>query len=80
MTLANQLNIVAGVGNGRFEPSQNISRQEAAVMLGRLVDVLSLYIDETAQDFWDSESIAVWAADSVQKVTALDIIRSWWSI
>lgn len=43
MTLANQLNIVAGVGNGRFEPSQNISRHEAAVMLERLVDVLGLY-------------------------------------
>lgn len=75
VTLAKQLNIVEGVGDGRFDPFRSISRQEAAVMLGRLVTVLDLYIDKPAKDFSDSEFIAVWAVDGVQKVTALGIME-----
>lgn len=60
--------------DGKFRPDDNISRQEAAAILGRL-----LALDETATEttFADNAAIADWAAQHVAAVTAAGIVKGY---
>jgi hypothetical protein len=70
VTLAYNLGIVNGVGEGRFNPDGAITRQEAATMLANLsVEVLGMEIGSAPPDYGDAASIADWAAASVGFVT-----------
>ena len=61
--------IVAGVGQGRFEPNRTITREEMAVMLNKfLASQNKSYAATGYGNFSDGGSIAVWAKDSVDKM------------
>ncbi|HZK26028.1 MAG TPA: S-layer homology domain-containing protein, partial [Thermoclostridium sp.] len=56
--------VTVGIGNNMFDPSNNITRQEAAVMLYRAFNMQ--VEDQSASDkFADTKLIASWAKDAV---------------
>lgn len=62
--------IIAGVSQGRFEPNRTITREEMAVMLNKfLASQNKSYAATGYGNFSDGGSIAVWAKNSVDKMT-----------
>lgn len=75
---ATRLGIVYGVGDGKFAPDLQLTRQELATMLFRCIQV-SLPEERLSatppSHFNDSEQIAAWAVDAVSYLSSKDIIR-----
>jgi len=71
---ANRLGIVNGTGNGKFEPTKNISREEAAVMVYRLASLLGIPLSEGAVHFLDADGIAPWASNSINCVYSSELM------
>lgn len=72
---ANLMGIVNGKGNGKFDPSGSITRQEAAVMLTNTAEVLGYDVLTDASKFADDSSIASWAKTSVDFVSMFEIMN-----
>lgn len=70
------LGIVSGVGNSRFDPYSPITREQAAVMLSRLVEALKGqpmgYFASIR--FYDSGEISLWALEGVYKMVSFEIM------
>ena len=69
VTLAYELGIVKGEGEGRFNPNSAITRQEICVMLVRAMTAANPSLDVNIADridFTDGEYIDDWAEDSIQ--------------
>lgn len=69
---------VSGVGNGRFNPQGNITRQEFACILYRFAK--DYYLTETANtailaQFPDVDSVASWAKTSMEWATSVSVIN-----
>lgn len=72
VTAAYEMNIVSGVGNGKFAPDNYITRQEAAVMLCNLAEVLEIkYKAPRSQAFADESYFASWARSAIYSVSAI---------
>lgn len=71
---ANRLGIVNGTGNGKFEPMKNISREEAAVMIYRLANLLDIHLSEGTIAFLDADSIASWASNSIKYICSSELM------
>ncbi len=68
--------IVTGVGDNKFDPSGNITRQEAAAMLFRTAKYMGLNTsDSQPSGFKDNNLIAPWAAESVDFVKSAGIME-----
>ena len=81
--MAYELGIVKGVGEGRFSPYTEITRQEAATMLARLATQLGLddkYDSAASASFQDDALIAAWAKDSVYTMNGIKEERTGTSI
>ena len=63
-----------GAGKLRFNPRANISRQEAATMVGRLLDKGWGTAELT---FADSDAIPAWAAEHIRTLAALGILNGY---
>ncbi|WP_054026619.1 S-layer homology domain-containing protein [Bacillus sp. FJAT-28004] len=72
---ANLMGIVNGKGNGKFDPSGSITRQEAAVMLANTAEVLGYEVAADVSVFADNSSIASWAMLSVDFVSMYDVMK-----
>lgn len=72
ITTAYNLKIVSGVGNKKFAPYNNITRQEAAVMLNNLALVLNIN-NSTPQinKFIDEGYFADWAYSAIYSVAGI---------
>jgi len=68
------LGVVGGVGGGNFNPNGLVSRQEAAIMLARLMDVMGRPLPQAAPSFADNAMIADWAIEAVGQVQAAGIM------
>jgi len=68
------LGIVTGVGNGNFNPSGTITRQEAAVMLSRLISAIDQPLPIATPTFADNAQIASWASQAVGQIQAAGIM------
>lgn len=69
ITAAYNLKIAAGVGDNRFAPDNNITRQEAAVMLNNLASLLEIDNNESRKErFVDESYFADWAKASIYRV------------
>lgn len=66
--------IIFGSG-GKFRPNDNISREEAAVMLMRACKANGIDVPQGSVSFADSSEISSWAADDINAASALGIIR-----
>jgi hypothetical protein len=74
---ANENGIVNGRPNGKFAPSDEISRQEMAVMIIRAYHHLQddAQIDTAILNFADMDQVAPWAKNEVKDAKALGIIN-----
>lgn len=73
ITTAYMLDIVSGVGNDKFAPNNNITRQEAAVMLNNLAGAAGVDNSKVnTEKFVDENYFADWAEDAIYKVSAID--------
>jgi len=69
------LGVVLGVGDGYFNPDDTLTREQAAVMLARLSDVLGHTLPQSNADFADNISISPWAIDAVGRIQAASIMH-----
>lgn len=67
-------NIITGY-NGRFSPNSYITRQEAAVILSRLMTFRKYDAGQVALDYSDTAAIDNWARDAVGKLTASGVMQ-----
>lgn len=74
-----ELTIVNGVNSNSFEPAASISRQDAVVMLFRLVNMVHEDFDygKVAIEFTDEDDISDYASDAVDKMTSIDVIKGY---
>ena len=58
--------LIQDVGNNLFNPGANITRQEIAVLMDRLIGYLGLTLDKAAAaPFTDAAIISAWAAPAI---------------
>jgi len=62
------LGIVKGRGNGIFDGDSEITREEAAVMLANLANILGINTDAEEVYLKDKSEVSPWAADAVNFV------------
>jgi hypothetical protein len=68
------IGVVSGVGNNRFDPTAQLTREQAAAMLARLADAIGKPLPTTAATFADNGSISSWAIESVGQIQAAGIM------
>ena len=72
---AAHLGIVFGVGNNRFNPDEALTREQAAVMLARLADVIGMpFPNNPPETFDDTSIISSWAVDAVDQMRTMGIM------
>ena len=69
------LEVVNGVGDGKFDPNASLTRQEAAAMLARLANVMEKPLTSGTASFADNASISSWAVEAVGQVQASGIMN-----
>ena len=73
---AYQLGIVSGVGEGKFDPTQRITREQMATMFYNTLNAISpeLVSERYSINFADADQISSWAQNAVALLTEKDII------
>lgn len=66
--------IIIGKDNGRFAPADQLTRQEAATILGRMAEYCGLQRFSFDLDFADAEQIDSWAAAGVETVCGMGVM------
>ena len=71
------LGIIEGYGDGTFRPNEYITREQAAVILRRMVKCVgySYAEDEFISGYTDYDEISEWARDGVNVMTNLGIMN-----
>ena len=64
------IGIMSGVDEGVFDPAAMLTREQAAVILSRLADVLGVSLESGAAVFTDIDGVSSWAVEAVGKVQA----------
>ena len=72
--IAAAIGVVQGVGDGRFNPTGTLTREQAATMLARLAYAIGSPLPEQAATFADNDAVSYWAIDAVGKVQAAGIM------
>ena len=67
--------IIFGTGDDIFSPSENISRQDMAIILYRLAGFLGREISGDSREFADDLDIAPYARNAVYKLKAVGIVN-----
>ena len=68
------IGVVTGVGNNRFAPDDQLTREQAAVMLARLADAIGQPFSPSAPTFADNANVSSWAVDAVGQMQASGIM------
>jgi len=69
------INVVNGVGGGRFDPNAGLTREQAAAMLSRLAVAVGKPLARKAASFADNAQIEEWAFNAVGQVQEANIMR-----
>ena len=64
------IGVIGGVGNNQFNPSGELTREQAATILVRLADALGSPLPEGTASFADNASISSWALEAVGRAKA----------
>lgn len=74
---AGQRSVVAGVGNGRFNPFTNVTRQEIAVILYRYAQQMGYDVSQSADlsRFGDSGAVASWGKAAISWAVSAGILN-----
>lgn len=71
-----ELGIVSGKGNNLFKPNETITREEAAVLLKKILSFVNYeYTTSDSADYTDASKISSWALSSVIAVSDLGIMQ-----
>lgn len=77
---ASKAGLILGIGNGKFAPTQKVTRQELAVILDRAVKLTGTELKAVANPsfttYSDSAKVAPYAKDSLQALTKAGIFAS----
>ncbi|GHU54254.1 hypothetical protein AGMMS49975_14390 [Clostridia bacterium] len=68
------MGVVSGVGNNMFAPDNQITREQAAVMLVRLAETMREPLEGQTVDFADNSDISSWAVESIGKIQSAGIM------
>ena len=69
--------IVDGMGNGKFEPETNITREQLATILCRFAKTEGIYSDKDCTmlvGFADQSKVSSWAADSMSWAVGVGLV------
>ena len=74
---AGQRGVVTGVGNGKFNPFANVTRQEIAVILYRYARQMGYDVSGSADlsRFGDSEAVASWGKEAISWAVSAGILN-----
>lgn len=74
---AGQRGVVTGVGNGKFNPFANVTRQEIAVILYRYAQQMGYDVSRSADlsRFGDSGAVASWGRESISWAVGVGILN-----
>ena len=72
---AASISVVNGVGGGRFAPNDGITREQAATMLSRLANAVSIPLPDSEATFSDAVSVESWAYEAVGQMQASGIMQ-----
>lgn len=77
IAFASEYNLISGYADGSFKPDQQISRQEAMVILAKAMKLADISTNENAtlSNFADTSMIAAWAKDAAIKVTNANVMN-----
>ena len=64
------IGVINGVGDGKFDPDGQLTREQAATILVRLADAMGKPLPEGTASFADNASISSWAIDAVGRAKA----------
>ena len=64
------IGVINGVGDGKFDPDGELTREQAATILVRLADAMGRPLPEGTASFADNASISSWAIDAVGRAKA----------
>ncbi len=76
---ASKAGLILGIGNGKFAPTQKVTRQELVVILDRALKLTGTELKSANPSFTtytDSAKVAAYAKDSLQSLSAAGIISS----
>ncbi|MEK4514502.1 S8 family serine peptidase [Paenibacillus sp. FSL H8-0122] len=77
---ASKAGLILGIGNGKFAPTQKVTRQELAVILDRALKLTGTELKAAANPsfttYSDSAKVAPYAKDSLQALTKAGIFAS----
>jgi hypothetical protein len=68
------IGVVTGVGDNRFDPDTQLTREQAAVMLSRLAQAIGQPFPDAAPSFADNADISSWAIEAVGQMQAAEIM------
>jgi len=68
------LGVVTGVGGGNFNPNGQLTREQAAVMLVRLAEVIGQPLPSGHSNFADGNQISSWAINAVADIQTAGIM------
>ena len=68
------IGVVEGVGNNRFAPNNPLTREQAAVMLSRLANVMEQPLPSQPVDFVDSAAMSSWSVMAIGQMQATGIM------
>jgi len=68
------IGVVTGVGDNRFNPNGQLTREQAAVMLARLASALGQPLPQSTSTFADNAQISSWATQAVGQIQASGIM------
>lgn len=69
------LGVVNGIGENNFAPDRLLDREQAAIMISRLADVLSCTLQKGTKASGDNANVSPWAAEAVSKVRSNSIME-----
>ena len=68
------IRVVTGIGNNRFNPNGQLTREEAATMLSRLANALEQPLPNHQATFSDAGSVSSWATIAVGQMQASGVM------
>ena len=75
---AKKIGIVNGVSDVEFGIGENITRQDMAVMINRVIEKFNIAVEEKAtESFVDSAKVSDYARDSVRKMKNIGLIQGY---
>lgn len=76
---ASEYGIVTGYTTGDFAPNREVTREEAAAMIVRAMEIIDeeydLDTEKSAADFTDAAHISEWAYDYIERLTQADLLE-----